>query len=159
MPQSDDLKLLLASVESLVKLGAPIAISDILERFGFATPGKNAELLGAATRQSGQPGQDSQDAQETQLNADQAEDLFLAKAGKLLAKASREDRENLVGELKAVLSSPEGTQLNALAAFVERLPENIGQDSAQVRAWEALLASALVNGFAAAQPSTNNQEL
>lgn len=155
VPQSEDLKLLLASVESLVKLGAPIAIADVLERFGFATPGKGAELLGISTRQSGQLGQDSQ---ETQLNADAAEDIFLAKAGKLLAKASREDRENLVGELKAVLSAPEGTQLNALAAFVERLPDNIGQDAAQVRAWEAFLASALVNGFAAAQPRTMNQE-
>ena len=149
VPQSEDLTLLLASVESLVKLGAPIAIADILERFGFATPGKGTELLGSKPTETSE-----QTTENTQLNADQAEDLFLAKAGKLLSKASREDRENLVGELKAVLSAPEGTQLNTLAAFVEKLPENIGQDSAQVRAWEALLASALVNGFAAAQPQS-----
>lgn len=150
VPQSEDLKLLLASVETLVKLGAPIAIADILERFGFATPGKGAELLGGKQKVP------SPEVQVTSINADAAEDEFLAKAGRLLAKASREDRENLVGELKAVLSAPEGTQLNALAAFVEKLPENIGQDAAQVRAWETLLASALVNGFAAAQPTNQD---
>lgn len=153
VPQSEDLKLLITVIETLVKLGAPIAIADILERFGFATPGKGAELLGAKSDLETQRLGDVE--KEPQINADQAEDLFLAKAGKLLAKASREDRENLVGELKAVLSAPEGTQLNALAAFVEKLPDNIGQDSAQVRAWEALLASALVNGFAAGGGTEN----
>jgi hypothetical protein len=150
VPQSEDLKLLLEATDKLVNLGAPIAIADILERFGFATPKDGTELLGKRE----QPTQNSeQETESSQINADQAEDAFLAKAGKLLAKASREDRENLVGGLKAVLSSPEGTQLNALAAFVEQLPDNIGQDAAQVRAWEVLLASALVNGWAGSQPS------
>jgi phage gp29-like protein len=150
VPQSEDLKLLLEATDKLVNLGAPIAIADILERFGFATPKDGTELLGKRE----QPTENSeQPTENSQINADQAEDAFLAKAGKLLAKANREDRENLVGGLKAVLSSPEGTQLNALAAFVEQLPDNIGQDAAQVRAWEVLLASALVNGWAGSQPS------
>lgn len=157
VPQSEDLKLLLAALQTLVELGAPIAVNDVLERFGFAQPAKGAELLGV--RSSGFSPLNSDparaEARTTSLNADAAEDAFLAKAGKLLAKASREDRQNLVDELKAVLSAPEGTQLNALATFVEKLPENIGQDAAQVRAWEVLLASALVNGFAAAQPSND----
>lgn len=141
VPQSEDLKLLLESVDKLVKLGAPIAISDILERFGFATPKDGSALLAekpALTEPL------------SQINADEAEEAFLAKAGRLLAKASREDRENLVNELKAVLAAPEGSQIQALASFVEKLPENIGQDAAQVRAWEVLLATHLVNGWAAA---------
>lgn len=153
VPQSEDLKLLILAVESLVKLGAPIAIADILERFGFATPGKGAELLGQAP-----PSESSaKSAEEMNASADAAEDAFLAKAGRLLAKASREDRENLVGELKSVLAAPEGTQLNALAAFVEKLPENIGQDAAQVRAWEALLGSALVRGWEAGEVSRSTE--
>jgi phage gp29-like protein len=146
VPQSEDLKLLIQAVESLVKLGAPVAVADILERFGFSTPKEGAPLLGAPSAPADQP---VPTTEQINAKADAAEEAFLASAGRLLAKASREDRDNLVGELKAVLSAPDGTQLNALASFMESLPENIGQDAAQVRAWETLLASALVNGWAA----------
>lgn len=142
VPQSEDLKLLLTALETLVKLGAPIAINDVLERFGFAQPGERVELLRSGDSETQRLG-----GSEMQINADEAEDQFLAKAGKLLAKASREDRQNLVDELKAVLAAPTGRQLNALASFMERLPENIGTDAAQVKAWETLLASALVSGW------------
>ena len=149
VPQSEDLKLLLSSIETLVKLGAPIAVDDILERFGFATPKQGAILLGAKPELD--PNDlDPEATAELNAAADLEEEAFLAKAGRLLAKASREDRENLVGSLRAVLSAPEGAQLNALAGFIEQLPNNIGQDAAQVRAWETLLASALVSGWASA---------
>lgn len=82
-----------------------------------------------------------------QINASLNEDTFLARAGRLLAAANRADRENLVGALREILSAPEGTQINALATFMEKLPDNIGQDAAQVRAWEVLLASALISGW------------
>ena len=143
VPQSEDLKLLITAVESLVKLGAPVAIADVLERFGFPTPKEGAELLGnnPALVNAATP----------QINASLNEDTFLARAGRLLAVASREDRENLVGALREILSAPEGTQINALASFMEKLPDNIGQDAAQVRAWEVLLASALISGWEKAE--------
>lgn len=150
VPQSEDLKLLLEAVDKLVRLGAPIAVADILERFGFATPDAKAQLLQSESRQAAnllQP--------QPELNAEAKEDKFMASAGRLLAKASREDRENLVSGLKAVLAAEEGKQLQALAAFVGKLPENIGQDAAQVRAWEVLLANALANGWAS---QTDNEE-
>lgn len=147
VPQSEDLKLLLEVVEKLVRLGAPIAVADILERFGFATPKAGADLLGnvQAARE------EDEAAREARLNAarDEAEEQFMARAARLLARASREDRENLVGGIKDILKAPEGRQLQELAAFVERLPANIGRDAAQVRQWEVLLASALVNGWSA----------
>ncbi len=151
--QSEDLKLLIQATESLVKLGAPIAISDTLERFGFAMPKADEPLLGAKASEPAKPGEDPQTDQVPQINARTGEDTFLAGAGRLLAKASREDRENLKDGLREILSAPEGPQLNALAAFIERLPENIGQDAAQVRAWEVLFANALANGWAAASPT------
>lgn len=157
VPQSEDLKLLITAVESLVKLGAPVAIADVLERFGFPTPKAGAELLSASSpgfsplsvTADGPARGTEQRTQE--INAELDEDTFLARAGRLLSVASREDRENLVGGLREILSAPEGTQINALAAFMERLPDNIGQDAAQVRAWEVLLASALISGWESAE--------
>lgn len=158
VPQSEDLKLLLECVTALVKLGAPIAIADVLERFGFSTPKAGAELLRDSASTTPLDPSDPSDpsALETaRLNAaDAAEEQFLARAARLLSKASREDRENLVGDMKAILAAPAGTQLAALAAFMEKLPENIGQDSAQVRAWEAFLASAIVGGWDSAQTAS-----
>lgn len=153
VPQSEDLSLLLSIVETLVRLGAPVAVNDVLERFGLAQPAKDALLLKATKAATAKPGQkeDPEEEIQPQLNAglsDEDEEIFLANAGRLLAKASLKDRENLVGAMKAVLSTPEHLQLNALVNFLERLPNNIGQDSAQVKAWERLLSTALVNGWA-----------
>ncbi len=148
VPQSEDLKLLIEAVTMLVRLGAPIAVDDVLERFAFGQPKAGAVLLGERV-----PGSKSQvpspaDDQARINAADAAEEKFLAGAARLLAKARAEDRQDLVGEIKVVLNTPDGTRLNALAAFVEKLPEKIGQDAAQVAAWETLLSSALVNGWA-----------
>ncbi len=147
VPQSEDLKLLLQVIEALVPLGAPIAINDVLERFGLAQP-KEGDALLTQARAATVPA-DPEDAADTaRLNADAAEEKFLAGAARLLAKAGREDRAELVAEMKAVLSAPDATRLNALADFVAQLPDKIGHDSAQQNAWENLLASALVNGWA-----------
>jgi phage gp29-like protein len=156
VPQSEDLKLLLEAVEKLVKLGAPIAVADILERFGFATPKQGAELLHGDCKCNA-PGQPGAQGILSQLNADAAEEQFLADATRLLSKASRQDRENLVGELKDVLSAPDGQLISRLAAFMEALPGNIGKDSAQVRAWERLLISALVNGWGSSAPASSTE--
>lgn len=53
VPQSEDLRLLISATESLVKLGAPIAIPDVLERFGFAVPKAGSALLGAGQSRHG----------------------------------------------------------------------------------------------------------
>lgn len=147
VPQSEDLKLLLQALETLVKLGAPIATNDVLERFGFGQPKAGAALLGqkadAATLDPEQ-----RQAQQ-RINADANEDAFLRQSARLLAKARKEDRAGLVDELKEVLRTPEESRLvPALNAFIARLPEQIGQDAAQVRAWERCIATALLNGWA-----------
>lgn len=145
VPQSEDLKLLLEAVSVLVKLGAPIAVADVLERLGFGLPKAGEALLGEPKKDESDPHGLNQ-----RINArlsDEQEEKFLASAARLLTKASREDREHLVGELKAVLRAPESTQLNAISGFLEKLPENIGKDASQVRAWRQILASALVNGW------------
>jgi uncharacterized protein DUF935 len=145
VPQSEDLKLLLQAIESLVKLKAPIAVNDVLERFGFAQPKAGEALLGEDSKD-----QDNADAQ--RINADAAEDEFMRNASRLLAKASAEDRTQLVEQLREVLRTPEADGLVvALNAFIKGLPEQIGQDAAQVRAWERILGSALINGWAAEQ--------
>jgi phage gp29-like protein len=146
VPQSEDLKLLLEVVAALVPLGAPIAINEILERFGLAQPKEGEELLKAKAMAAPADPAAAQDA--TRLNADANEEKFLAGASRLLAKAGQEDRAELIAQMKSVLRAPDGTRLNALADFVAQLPESIGKDSAQVRAWETLMASALVNGWA-----------
>lgn len=156
VPQSEDLKLLLDAINALVKLGAPIAVNDVLERFGFGIPKAGAALLG-------QQAADTQDEEERQrqqqerarLNVDRSEDAFLAQASRLLAKASKEDRAELVGQLKEVLRMPDqGGLVTALNALVARLPEQIGKDTSQVRAWERLFATALLNGWAAESSPT-----
>jgi phage gp29-like protein len=152
-PQSEDQKLLLTAVETLVKLGAPVAVSDVLERFGFPTPKAGEPLLGEVQKQDAETRRLADAETQPQLNAAMDEDQFLLAAGRLLAQASREDRQNLVDDLRSILSAPESTQLNALASFIERLPENISQDTAQVRAWEVLFATAIANGWASASPT------
>lgn len=144
VPQSEDLKLLLQAIESLVKLGAPIAVNDALERLGFAQPKDGEALLGAPATEDGTPKPPL-----SRTNADAAEDEFMRNASRLLAKASAEDRGQLVEQLREVLRTPEEDGLVvALNAFVKNLPEQIGQDAAQVRAWEVILGSALINGWA-----------
>lgn len=147
VPQRQDLQLLLQSVELLVQQGAPLAVDDILERFGFGRPKAGAELLGQA-RAAARP----------EINAERAEEQFLAEAGKLLAKAAREDREDLAEELREVLAANDGERIQKLAAFMGRLPEQIGQDAAQVRAWETLLATALANGWATGAPDETEDD-
>lgn len=149
VPQRQDLQLLLQAVEMLVRQGAPLATDDILERFGFGRPKAGADLLGRA----GQAGPGLR----PEVNAERAEERFLAEAGKLLAKAAREDREDLADQLREVLAAGEGERLQMLAAFMEQLPEQIGQDAAQVRAWETLLASALANGWDAGMPDESEE--
>lgn len=150
VPQSEDLKLLLQVVQTLVDLGAPLAIAEILERFGLAQPKEGEELLkGKAAAGPADPVlQDS-----ARLNADAAEERFLAGASRLLANAAQEDRAELIAQMKEVLRAPDGTRLNALSDFIAALPESIGRDAAQVKAWETLCASALVNGWGASSPA------
>lgn len=145
VPQREDLKLLLEVVTRLVALGAPFAIAEVLERFGWSMPKDKEQLLG---KPKAEP--TTLDAV-TQLNAskDNAEEKFLAGASRLLGKAGAEDRATLVVQLKEVLSAPKGQELNALKGFVERLPEQVGKDAAQVAAWEQLLMASLVNGLGA----------
>jgi phage gp29-like protein len=147
VPQSEDLKLLLQVIQALVPLGAPIAVNETLERFGMAQP-KEGDALLTAARAAAVPADPAAEADAARLNADAEEEKFLAGAARLLAKAGREDRAELVAEMKAVLNAPDATRLNALADFVAQLPDKIGHDSAQQDAWENLLASALVNGWA-----------
>ncbi len=143
VPQSEDLKLLLQAIQTLVQLKAPIAVNDVLERFGFAQPKDGEALLGETVAPV--------DPENARINADAVEDEFLRKASRLLAKASAGDREQLVAQLKEVLRTPEETGLiTALNSFVRGLPEQIGNDAEQVRAWEMILGSALINGWDAA---------
>lgn len=163
VPQSEDLRLLLNAISTLVRLGAPIAINDVLERFGFATPKKGDALLTSSRGKSNGGQSQSQDPnadpeaepdETTQLNAslsDEDEEQFLAAAARLLAKASQKDRVQLVEDLKEVLRAPEDKLIEAVAGFLARLPENIGEDAAQVKAWEDLIGSALINGWAGKQ--------
>ncbi|MBB5033162.1 phage portal protein family protein [Prosthecobacter vanneervenii] len=146
VPQSEDLKLLLQVVQTLVGMGVPMAVADIQERFGLAQPKAGADLLQDPGAKPAP--QDLGSLMNQRANADAEEERFLAGASRLLAKAATEDRADLVAQMKDVLRAPDATRLNALASFIEHLPESIGQDSAQVSAWETLLASALVNGWA-----------
>lgn len=147
VPQSEDLKLMLEAIQALVKLKAPIAVADVLERFGFAVPKEGEALLGeSATNEPPKPGRPDPEA--ARVNADAAEDDFLRQASRLLAKASREDREQLVQQMKEVLRSPEESLATRLNSFIAALPEQIGQDVAQVNAWQRILAGALINGWA-----------
>ncbi len=45
VPQSEDLRLLISAIESLVRLGAPISMPNVMERFGFAMPKQGEALL------------------------------------------------------------------------------------------------------------------
>jgi phage gp29-like protein len=149
-PQRDDLKLLLEAVTKLVELGAPIAISEVLERFGLPQTKPTDDLLGKPKETAQNPAEE-QDA-ETQLNADRAEEVFLARAARLLAAANADDRADLVDELKDVLRADDSTILNATTSFLSRLPDRVGKDAHQVTAWETLLTSALVNGLGKGTP-------
>ena len=144
VPQREDLKLLLDAITRLTELGTPIAVADVMERFGLAQPKAGEPLL---TRQAKAPAPDPA----PQLNADRGEEVFLAGAARLLAKASAEDRVGMVEDMKQILRSNDATILNATATFLETLPDRLGQDTAQVAAWETLLGAALVNGLGLAR--------
>jgi hypothetical protein len=124
-----------------------VAVNETLERFGLAQPKDGETLLGEKTDVP--PVNNPAALERQRINADADEERFLARAARLLSKSAREDRAGLVAEMKVVLRAPEATRLNALADFVAKLPASIGKDSAQVKAWETLMASALVNGWAA----------
>lgn len=155
VPQSEDLKLLVQVVDLLVKHGVALGEADILERFGFAAPAAGEKILGKAEGRDENDGSDESDV-ETRLNAglsDDDEEVFLRSAGRLLARASVEDRAELVAGMKDVLAAPDGKLVERANAFLEALPEQVGKDRSQVRAWESLIATSLVNGFAADEPA------
>lgn len=145
VPQSEDLKLLITAIEMLTRLGAPVAVNDVLERFGFAQP-KTGEALLAERPKS--PSSDSV------INA--AMDAFHRDAARLLARAGVSDRAALVEQLKEVLRTPDQSLSTALNAFVTKLPDSIGQDKAQVQAWEHLLATALISGWSGEEPKDDS---
>ncbi len=156
VPLREDLKLLLEAISKLVELGASIAVEDILERFGIEQPKPGATLLAKANPQSAIPNPQSPDAAQINAARDRAEEVFLAQAGRLLANARVQDHTTMVEELRDVLRADDATLLNALSGFIVKLPESVGQDAAQVEAWETLIASAMVNGLALAQPDPDD---
>jgi phage gp29-like protein len=160
VPQREDLKLLLEAVTRLVEMGAKIGIDDVLERFGIEQPKADDDLLQSSSKAAARPDPEETLDPETQINAkrDRTEERFLAKAGRLLANARVTDHAAMVEELKDVLRSDDATLLNALSGFITRLPESVGQDAAQVEAWETLLASSLVNGLALGRPDPATAE-
>lgn len=152
VPQREDLKLLLEAVSKFVDLGAEIAVEDMLERFGIETPKAGAELLQRPSKAPADPmrgGAGAVDARgQAQINAERAEDVFIARAARLLARARVSDHRAMVDDLRGVLEHDDATILNALQGFIAGLPDQVGQDAAQRAAWQAMLAGALVNGLA-----------
>jgi pimeloyl-ACP methyl ester carboxylesterase len=59
------------------------------------------------------------------------------------------DQVRMTSQVRELVTAEDDELVNAAQAFLERLPESVDQDPAQVRAWETLLASSLVNGLAA----------
>lgn len=173
VPTIEDQKALQGSIEMLVKHGAPVAVNDALERFGFAPPPPEAELLKApldyqssyseAFKQGATDGsgfdlmnQRQQDGAVIATNAQADEVEFMQRAAELFAVAAAEDRKPIAEALKNVLSQPDQNLLGALTVFNASLPDYITQDAAQAKAWESLIASALLRGWqrGAANPGT-----
>lgn len=153
-PQREDLKLLLEAVTLLVDSGAEIAVSSLLERFNIeqAKPGEDVLQRKGANRPAAAAQEECDPELNAELNRDKEEARFMARAARLLAGASADDRVALVEELRGVLNAGDDKLLTQCTGFMERLPEYIGQDSHQVAAWESLLSSALVNGLGKGTP-------
>lgn len=146
VPQREDMKLLLESINTLVRLGAPFAVSEVLERFGWSQPKAGVELLSARAAAPVDPAAPDATTQTNGLS-DAAEERFLAGAARLLARCPEEARAELTEGLKTVLKAPAGTELNALVEFIAELPEQIAKDGREAAEWRALLAGALTAGL------------
>jgi len=159
-PQREDLNLLLSAVTKLVELGGEVGVQNIMERFGIEQPKKGDPLLRAATVNpvnpvNPVPASDLDPITQTEINAqrrDRNEELFLARAARLLAGAAADDRADMVDDLRVILNTDDANLATATESFLGKLPDRIGQDQHQITAWETLLASSLVNGLALAKP-------
>jgi len=140
--------LMLDSVRSLVDLGAEVSAADMLELFGSPQPESTEGLLKVRSEKL----EVRSEGREAEVNAgarERAEARFLAGATRLLGHAASEYRAGLTAQVRELVTAEDDELVNAAQAFLERLPESVDQDPAQVRAWETLLASSLVNGLAA----------
>lgn len=169
VPAPEDLKLLISAIEMLVKHGAPVSVNAALERLGFPIPKDSEELLRPPLDYSSSyseafksgatdgSGFDLMNQRGTQVNAALEDDAeFMREAAKLLAQASADDRAALAESLQTVLSNPDEMLFDSVREFVASLPQYIGSNPAQVKAWERIIAAALVRGWASAKPENSN---
>jgi phage gp29-like protein len=169
VPAPEDLKLLIEAIKMLVSHGAPVSIEAALERLGFPIPKDGAELLRPPLDYSSSyseafkdgatdgSGFDLMNERSTQTNAILEDDAeFMREAAKLLAQASADDRAKLAKALQGVLSNPDELLFDSVREFIAALPQHIAANPAQVKAWERIIAAALVRGWASASPEKSN---
>lgn len=74
---------------------------------------------------------------------------FITQATRLLHEAGKEDREQLVKELRRIMAlTDEGAMKEELKGFLKSLPTAISQDAAQQSAWEKIMMGAFFDGAA-----------
>lgn len=172
--QSDkprDLRIDMDVDKHLLSLGIPMSQADALERYDRTAPDEGEALVkepaprpafGApAAEQQQPPPEKKEEEQDEDPKADPASEAlpnaidpaehekFMGSAQKLVAESRIADHAALIAELSEILTIEDPIEQDRrIAEFLAALPESIGEDAKQVEAWEALLGSSLVNGFA-----------
>ncbi len=155
IPQPEDAKLTLDALKELVNLGAPVSVEHALQRFGFPMPDAGDALLeprdkytSAYTKAEEAPARTQDEINAAAKNDDAA---FFKSCAAVLKLAAAKDRAPIAAAVRKLLDTPDGSFNDALKQFVADLPEHVGKDAKQVKAWERVLSTAWLRAQAAAQ--------
>jgi phage gp29-like protein len=148
IPNREDLQGVMAAIDMLVRLGAPVGADDAMERLGFARPGDDEELLEAAPAGGELGGGWAMNARAAG-NTRRGREEFMREARRMLSAATREDMAGLAAEVEEMVRDIDdpGEAERALRGLLEKLPEYIEADERTAEAWAGILASSVANGF------------
>lgn len=147
-PARTDVEREVKTDEFLIKAGAKLGIKDLLERYGRAEADEGEEIATLSAGPSAFPA--INDRRAGAVNEDAAK-AFRAKALAELSAARAEAFRPLIERLNAVLALPDDQLTPALEKFRAEMPTlapDVLKDPASAKAWEKILASALVSGAA-----------
>jgi hypothetical protein len=150
-PQKENIDMDLKVDDFLLKAGAPVAISDTLERYNRALPDAGEPLLTPPVNPAPILGGGFPNEAQSKLEEASREHL---------SRALAEDLQPIRDRLARILQIEDPDVLAArLRAFLDELPrllKSINADPAAAKALEETMSAALLNGLAAGKPGQLN---
>jgi phage gp29-like protein len=141
-PARQDVKQDLEVDRFLLDAGAPLALDDVLERYGRPMPEAGQALLVAANARTAE--------RRAGAGVMQVAPRFEAAASRLLARARAQGWAPVTARLQALLDGPDAEFVSGLKQFQHDLPalaREVAADDATVAAWQKILGAALASGL------------